>query len=254
MTKKQAGLSFARRKTESDSDAVGFAGVLVSAYRLIRSLTEPVREWCPTIVGARLSGLFDLDEVQTRVCTDRRWLFGVWSGVSQPRFVHTLQSWLVGKSKLCFVMRASLHCPVAEFSILPKVRNDMARISGRERPCWRWKVLQEGGRRSRQWIEAFCFHLPRREKVVAYRSGLSTYQRNAGAETVGPAVGFLAPVECLAQDHTSLEADAKRERRGGRERRSGSTGTSFDRHSLLLGSLCKPGTGRKLSSLNPSLL
>lgn len=203
----------------------------------------------------RMPSLFDLDEVQTCVCTDRRWLIRAWSGVSQPRFVHPLQSWLVGKSKLCFVMRASLHCPVAEFSILPKMKKDMARISGRKRLSWRWKVLQEGGRRSGQWIEAFYFHLPRREKVVAYRSGLSTYQHTTGAETVGPVVGFLVPIECQAQEHISLEADAKRERGGGEGEEESRSGYLL-RSPLFVavGSLCKPGTGRKLSSPNPSLL
>lgn len=35
---------------------------------------------------------------------------------ASPRFVHTLQSWLVGRPKACFVTRVSLRCPVAEFS------------------------------------------------------------------------------------------------------------------------------------------
>lgn len=102
-------------------------------------------------------------------------------------------------------MRVSLCFPVAEFAKFAKAEK------GHGTHLEKKEVLpeSEGTAESRKALAAVdrSLVLPfstQWEEVVAYRSGVSTYQRNTGAENVGPADDLLVPVESET-DRLSLE-------------------------------------------------
>lgn len=70
----------------------------------------------------------------------------------------------------------------------------MARISGRGRLSWRWKVLQGEGACG-SGLKRDSFSPPRLEEAASYRTGLSTYPRNTLAEIAGTADGCLVWVD-----------------------------------------------------------